>query len=140
MGISVRAKGACRVEELLGSGLGSVALLLNRAVAAQDNSTIRSSWKDYAKAPFVAKPGWSAPIFGSRPIVVGRSTRFDMYGQKFELGKPVTIRSGYGNRSGGKLSVHPGLDGTGSVVLLMSLSEENFINLESDQEFISFVS
>ena len=63
-----------------------------------------------------------------------------MYGNEFGLGKAVAVRSGYANKSVGKVTSYPAYEGNGSLDLEICLSPEAMRCLESDGEFMNVVS
>ncbi|KAJ0795374.1 putative transferase [Helianthus annuus] len=70
---------------------------------------------------------------------MGSSPRFDMYGNKFGLGKALAFLSGYANKFDGKVTLYPGREGRGGIDLEVCLLPENMAAFESDEEFISIV-
>ena len=50
-------------------------------------------------------------------VMMGSSPRFNMYGNEFEMGKTVALRSGYANKFDGTVTSYPGYDGGGSIDL-----------------------
>jgi len=63
-----------------------------------------------------------------------------MYGNEFGMGKAVAARSGYANKSDGKVSSYPGREGGGSIDLEVCLFPHTMSALESDEEFMNAVS
>ncbi|KAL9238283.1 hypothetical protein vseg_012727 [Gypsophila vaccaria] len=136
-----QAKVICKVNDLLGPELGWAAMRLNESVKAQNDKAIQvfTSWAVDA----VSTPGFLSTVtelHGPNPVVIGGSARFDMYGLEFGLGKAVAVRTGFGNKSDGKVTASQGSEGSGSVDLEVSLLEVHMTALESNQEFMSFVS
>ncbi|KAK9690968.1 hypothetical protein RND81_09G167200 [Saponaria officinalis] len=136
-----QVKVTCTVGELLGHDLGWAAKRLNEGIRAQDNKCIRGNLN--LLADLVTKPGFfdsAKDMLGSNNVVIGGSTRFDMYGLEFGLGKPIATRMGPGNKHDGKVTVNQGCEGGGSIDLEISLIEDYMANLEVDHDFMTFVS
>ncbi|CAN1166979.1 Uncharacterized acetyltransferase At3g50280 [Linum perenne] len=70
--------------------------------------------------------------------VLSGSPRFDAYGVDFGWGKPVAVRSGWGNKYDGKVTVYPGAE-AGSMDFEICLSPDSFDRLRSDSEFMAAV-
>ncbi|RVX06021.1 BAHD acyltransferase DCR [Vitis vinifera] len=70
----------------------------------------------------------------------GSSPRFPMYDNDFGWGRPLAVRSGKANKFDGKISAFPGRDGAGTVDLEVCLAPETMAGLESDPEFMQYVS
>jgi hypothetical protein len=123
--------------EVEAKGLGWAAWLLNRAVASFDEASVRRGLTSWAEEPSFlyvqASPGDSKVSTGSSP-------RFDVYGNDFGWGAPVTVRSGSGNKAEGKATVYQGRGGGGSMALEVCLSHEALARLVADQEFMDAVS
>ena len=62
-----------------------------------------------------------------------------MFDNDFGWGKPIAIRSGRANKFDGKISAFPGREGDGSVDLEVVLSPETMAGIESDPEFMEYV-
>ncbi|XP_074313206.1 putative acetyltransferase At3g50280 [Silene latifolia] len=136
-----QVKVICKVGELLTHDLGWAARRLSDGIKTRDNKSIRDSLELIGN--LIATPGFLsmslAEFLGSNSVVLGGSTRFDMYGLEFGLGRAVAIRMGPGNKYDGKVNVSQGCEGGGSVDLEVSL-EENMVALQKDHEFMTFVS
>ncbi|KAL2928378.1 hypothetical protein RDABS01_034017 [Bienertia sinuspersici] len=70
--------------------------------------------------------GFEPEPLGKSGLIIGGSSRFDMYGPKFRMGRASAVRMGYGNKEDGKITANPG--------------PPIMVALEVDQEFMSFVS
>ncbi|KAF3950391.1 hypothetical protein ACB098_09G071600 [Castanea mollissima] len=110
--------------------------LLHKNVVAHDNETVRRGVKDWEREPRLFPLG----NFDGAMITMGSSPRFPMYDNDFGWGKPLAIRSGGANKFDGKISAFPGREGNGSVDLEVVLSPETMAGLESDTEFMQYVS
>ncbi|KAH9602642.1 hypothetical protein KSS87_005127 [Heliosperma pusillum] len=127
------------VGQLLENNLGWAAALLNQAVVAQDDNVACDVFsKAYVEGPKITPPGLI--LDGPNPVVMMGSSRFDLYGLEFGLGRAVGVRSGYGNKADGLVRAFTGPEGEGSVELQICLAPPTMNALLSDQEFMSFVS
>ncbi|KAK9127914.1 hypothetical protein Syun_016711 [Stephania yunnanensis] len=109
---------------------------LHRNVVAHDDSTVRRGVEEWEKNPRCFPLG----NFDGAMITMGSSPRFPMYNNDFGWGRPVAVRSGKANKFDGKISAFPGRDGDGSVDLEVCLAPETMAGLESDPEFMEYVS
>ncbi|KAJ8450958.1 hypothetical protein Cgig2_032583 [Carnegiea gigantea] len=134
--ILARAKGVCKVDELLGQSLGWGASILSQEVKKHTHETICERLTMFAERPFVVPRGLNQPGFYS--VDNGGSHRFDMYGPEFGLGRAVAVLMGYGNKDHGKVTANPGREGRGSVDLEICLRPQIMSTLEADEEFMSF--
>jgi hypothetical protein len=71
--------------------------------------------------------------------MMGSSSRFDVFGNDFGWGKPVAVRSGYGARSDGKVTVFEGPEQESSMSVEVSLAPEALERLVADDEFMDAV-
>ncbi|CAL9002741.1 unnamed protein product [Prunus brigantina] len=122
--------------ELLSRDLSWCAGLLRKNVAAHDNATVRRGVEDWESAPRLFPLG----NFDGAMITMGSSPRFPMYDNDFGWGRPLAVRSGRANKFDGKISAFPGREGNGSVDLEVVLAPETMAGLESDMEFMQYVS
>lgn len=124
------------VGELLSRDLNWSGDLLHQNVVAHDDATVRRGVKDWESNPRLFPLG--NPDGAS--ITMGSSPRFPMYDNDFGWGRPMAVRSGRANKFDGKISAFPGRDGGGSVDLEVVLSPETMAGLETDMEFMQYVS
>ncbi|KAF8397329.1 hypothetical protein HHK36_016242 [Tetracentron sinense] len=124
------------VGELLSHDLNWSAGLLHQNVVAHDDSTVRRGVKDWEKNPRCFPLG----NFDGAMITMGSSPRFPMYDNDFGWGRPLAVRSGRSNKFDGKISAFPGREGGGSVDLEVCLAPETMVGLETDNEFMQYVS
>lgn len=122
--------------EVLSRDLRWCAEQLNKNVQAHDNDMVRSFVKIWEQDPRCFPLG----NFDGAMITMGSSPRFPMYDNDFGWGKPIAIRSGRANKFDGKISAFPARQGGGSVDLEVLLAPETMASLESDSEFMQFVS
>ncbi|XP_074291834.1 putative acetyltransferase At3g50280 [Silene latifolia] len=138
----MQVKVICKVGELLSHDLGWAANLLKDDIRAKDSKFINDDFSRITS--LIATPGFLCSteddVHGSNNIVIGGSTRFEMYGLEFGLGKPIAIRMGSGNKTDGKVNASQGCEEGGSVELEISLKEEHMTVLEADDDFMTFVS
>ncbi|KAF7148761.1 hypothetical protein RHSIM_Rhsim03G0140800 [Rhododendron simsii] len=109
---------------------------LNKNVVAHDDKTVRRVVEDWERDPRCFPLG----NFDGAMITMGSSPRFPMYDNNFGWGRPVAVRSGRANKFDGKISAFPGREGGGSVDLEVVLAPETMAGLESDSEFMQYVS
>lgn len=122
--------------DVTGKDLRWCAEQLNRNVLAHGDSTVRKYVAAWEKEPRCFPLG----NFDGAMITMGSSPRFPMYGIDFGWGKPVAVQSGPANKFDGKISAFPGRDGKGSVDLEVVLDPGTMAGLESDPEFMGYVS
>ncbi|XP_022871493.1 uncharacterized acetyltransferase At3g50280-like [Olea europaea var. sylvestris] len=108
---------------------------LNKNVLAHDKDTVRRYVEDWERDPRCFPLG----NFDGAMITMGSSPRFPMYENDFGWGRPVAVRSGQANKFDGKISAFPGREGGGSVDFEVILASETMAGLESDPEFMQYV-
>lgn len=109
---------------------------MNKNVIAHNDAMVRMYVEDWERDPRCFPLG----NFDGAMLTMGSSPRFPMYDNDFGWGKPVSVRSGRANKFDGKISAFPGREGNGSVDLEVLLSPETMLGLESDPEFMQYVS
>lgn len=109
---------------------------LNKSVVAHGDETVRSFVKDWEGNPRCFPLG---NVDGAS-MTMGSSPRFPMYDNDFGWGRPLAVRSGRANKFDGKISAFPGREGGGSVDLEVLLAPETMAGIESDYEFMQYVS
>ncbi|KAL9231702.1 hypothetical protein vseg_006895 [Gypsophila vaccaria] len=134
------AQSTSKSGDLITYGLGRASLLINQSIKSRNNDAIRTNFKECEECPSIVQPGPGSRNHVPNNVIIGGSTRFEMYGPEFGLGKPVSVLAGYGNKSDGKVTANPGCYGNGSVDLEVCLKFETMNALELDEEFMSFVS
>ncbi|KAF8723774.1 hypothetical protein HU200_021753 [Digitaria exilis] len=123
--------------EVVGKGLGWAAWLMNRAVAALDEASVREDLASWLRSPrFLYEDGATAAATAT--IATGSSPRFDVFGNDFGWGWPVAVRSGAGNKMDGKVTVYEGRGG--GMALEVCLSPGALARLVADEEFMEAVS
>ncbi|RZC90174.1 hypothetical protein C5167_044804 [Papaver somniferum] len=122
-----------KAGELLDKGHGWAALLLNQVIVSYDDEKVLNVWKSW-----VARPGFmftgNAPPPKNILVSVG-SPRFNVYGNDFGWGKPVTVRTGRSSHYDGRVIPNRGLV-EGSIDLEVCLSREIMKAIEDDKEFM----
>ncbi|KAJ8617421.1 hypothetical protein MRB53_013607 [Persea americana] len=124
------------VAQLLSHDVGWAAWLVHQSVVAHTDAIVRGTLDAWVKAPTV----YHLSRFDSWSVMIGSSSRFDMYGNDFGWGRPVAVRSGYANKFDGKVTSYQGREGGGSVDLEICLLPEFMNALELDDEFMDVVS
>ncbi|CAI0411027.1 unnamed protein product [Linum tenue] len=109
---------------------------LNENVSAYDDAKVRSVVSEWEASPLCFPLG----NLDGASMTMGSSPRFPMYDNDFGWGRPLAVRSGKANKFDGKMSAFPGRDGSGSVDLEIVLSPETMDAIESDREFMQYVS
>ncbi|KAK8671889.1 hypothetical protein V6N13_038472 [Hibiscus sabdariffa] len=108
---------------------------LNESVKAHDDETVRRFIHVWEKDPRCFPLG----NLDGASMTMGSSPRFPMYDNDFGWGRPLAVRSGRANKSDGKISAFPGREGNGSVDLEVVLAPETMAGIESDHEFMQYV-
>ncbi|CAI9759876.1 unnamed protein product [Fraxinus pennsylvanica] len=122
--------------DVLAKDLRWCAEQLNKNVLSYDNAMVRKHIAKWEQEPRCFPLG----NFDGAMITMGSSPRFPMYENDFGWGKPMAVRSGLANKFDGKISAFPGRNGGGSVDLEVVLAAETMAALESDPEFMEYVS
>lgn len=127
---------AATVDDVLSRDLRWAAEQLNKNVRSHGDETVRKCIAEWESSPRTFPLG----NFDGAMITMGSSPRFPMYDNDFGWGRPVAVRSGWANKFDGKISAFPGREGGGSVDLEVVLSPDTMAGLESDPEFMQYVS
>ncbi|KAI5015819.1 hypothetical protein ZWY2020_059358 [Hordeum vulgare] len=131
------AVGRAAVGEILGDGrlgLGWAALLLNQAVAAVNEASVR---EDLAAWP--GNPSFKYLAGGGAAIMATGSPRFDVYGNDFGWGRPVAVRSGPANKVDGMVTVYGDGGRSGGLELQVCLAPDVLDRLVADEELTTDV-
>ncbi|XP_074317868.1 putative acetyltransferase At3g50280 [Silene latifolia] len=130
-----------KMDDLMKNGLCWAAMLIHKGVMGFDEKLVMADLKARSGKPDVAPMNRILDSFGNNPpLIFAGSNRFDAYGPEFGLGKAVTTRAGYNTWKNGRIVVNPGCEGDGSVDLQVCLLSETMTALESDNEFMSYIS
>ncbi|VFQ84111.1 unnamed protein product [Cuscuta campestris] len=122
--------------ELLGRGLGWAAWEIHQVVAAQKHEEVVQFYNRWVRSPAAPQ---KKELFCANFLGIASSPRNDVYGVDFGWGKPVAARCGMDNKSDGKFSLFPGVEGDGSVDIEVCLLPQTLRALGNDREFIEFV-
>ncbi|KAL3523946.1 hypothetical protein ACH5RR_016780 [Cinchona calisaya] len=122
--------------DVLCRGLRWCAEQLNKNVQAHDETMVRMYVEDWERDPRCFPLG----NFDGAMLTMGSSPRFPMFDNDFGWGGPVAVRSGRANKFDGKISAFPGREGGGTVDMEVLLAPETMDGLESDPEFMQYVS
>uniref|UniRef100_A0A0E0LQJ6 Acetyltransferase n=1 Tax=Oryza punctata TaxID=4537 RepID=A0A0E0LQJ6_ORYPU len=130
--------GAVRLTagEIMERGLGWTAWQLNKYVASFDEVAMKGALTSWPRQPDFFSV---LSLLGGAAIITGSSPRFDVFGNDFGWGKPVSVRSGGANKFDGKVTVYEGPDGAGSMSLEVCLTSEALAKLVADEEFMGAV-
>ncbi|KAL5170956.1 putative acetyltransferase [Glycine soja] len=109
---------------------------LNKSVKAFDGATVRRNLENWEREPKCFELG----NHDGATVQMGSSPRFPMYDNDFGWGRPLAVRSGGANKFDGKMSAFPGRNGGGAIDLEVVLAPETMARLESDSEFMFYVS
>lgn len=121
--------------DVLSKDLRWCAERLNENVNAHGDKMVRRFVQDWESNPRTFPLG----NFDGASITMGSSPRFPMYDNDFGWGRPLAVRSGNANKFDGKISAFPGREGGGSVDLEVVLAPETMAGIESDHEFMQYV-
>uniref|UniRef100_A0A803PEQ3 HXXXD-type acyl-transferase family protein n=1 Tax=Cannabis sativa TaxID=3483 RepID=A0A803PEQ3_CANSA len=121
--------------KLLGkNGLGWAALKMNKMVVSHTPKKAQEYLKNWAESPDEIK---MKKELGCE-LLTGSSPRFNVYGNDFGWGRPVTVRSGPGNKYDGKLTVFPGSE-HGSIDFEVCLRAQTLESMSVDKQFMETV-
>jgi len=131
-------KAEATAGEIQEKGLGWTAWLLNRAEASFDEASVRESatrWVQQPELMFI-----SDLTSAGTAVATGSSSWSDVFGNDFGWGRPVTMRSGAGNKTDGKAAVFEGPERGGGMSLELCLAPDALERLVADEEFMDAVS
>nr|POF08682.1 putative acetyltransferase [Quercus suber] len=100
-------------------------------IASQTGEEVKKYIEDWVKAPKISTIGEVT----SNALITRSSPRFNVYGNDFGWGRPITVRSGLGNKSDGRLTVFPGAE-EGSIYFEACLSFETLQTMADDEEIM----
>ncbi|KAL9231699.1 hypothetical protein vseg_006893 [Gypsophila vaccaria] len=130
------AASVTKMRDLMSDNLGQIALLVHQSITEQDEKYYRRLVQYMEDQPSIIQHGPGS----INNITFSGSTRSNIYGSEFGLGKAVAALAGYANKDDGKVTASPGRAGDGSVDLEVCLRPETMNALELDPEFMSYVS
>ncbi|RLN03945.1 putative acetyltransferase [Panicum miliaceum] len=131
-------KAEATVGEIDSKGLGWTAWLLSRAEASFDEASVRESAGRWVRQP--ALMFISDLSSAGTALATGSSPWPDVFGNDFGWGRPVTMRSGAGNKTDGKAAVFEGPERGGGMSLELCLAPDALERLLADEEFMDAVS
>ncbi|KAI3866040.1 hypothetical protein MKX03_024739 [Papaver bracteatum] len=121
-----------KAGELLEKGISFGASLLNQVVESCTNIEIQRYWESWVENPVMPS---SFDITSSTNLVVGGSTKFDLYSYDFGWGAPLACRYGSNYKFDGMIMADPG-PVTGVISIGICLPFEILSALENDVEFM----
>ncbi|XP_059645703.1 uncharacterized acetyltransferase At3g50280-like [Cornus florida] len=121
-----------KAGELLKHGQGWAASEMNKVIASQKDDGIRNYFKCWVKNPRIL----TMTSMTSNVVLPSSSPRFNVYGNDFGWGRPVAVRSGEANKSGGKVTFFQGAE-EGSIDIEVCLLSETLIFMDDDAECLS---
>ena len=104
---------------------------INEVIASQTAEEVKNYVEDWVKAPKIN----NLSSLTSNALLTGSSPRFNVYGNDFGWGRPITVRSGVSNKFDGKLTVFPGAE-EGSMDFEACLLHETLQAMADDAEFM----
>ncbi|KAJ7951032.1 HXXXD-type acyl-transferase family protein [Quillaja saponaria] len=104
----------------------------------QQYFNVRRDLEDWVQFPVLPRVT-DLVLHAGDSLATGSSPRFNVYGNDFGWGRPLAVRSGNGNKSGGKITVFEGEE-EGSIQFEVSLSAETLQALKDDADFMATVS
>ncbi|XP_026440581.1 protein ENHANCED PSEUDOMONAS SUSCEPTIBILTY 1-like [Papaver somniferum] len=121
--------------ELLEKGFGFMASLLKEVVTSHNVEKTRSLLESWIEKPLIPGPGDANTGIFSNIFMARSSQWFNMYGNDFGWGRPISVKTGMNGKSYGITTVSPG-PVEGSVDIEICLPMEVFKAMENDAEFI----
>ncbi|GLT74819.1 hypothetical protein SLA2020_465900 [Shorea laevis] len=121
-----------KAGELVEQGLGNAAWEMNRMVASHTEEKLKEFLESWTRSPKLIMEG----SLKKNALVTSSSPQFNIYGNDFGWGKPIAVRSGKANKSGGKITVYRGVE-EGSIDIEACLSPETLEALGNDEEFMA---
>ena len=92
-GIGATAYVIMQVGELVESGIGKIAMEMNKEISSKSHpKKVMSDYESWLKTPSISEPGRSS----SNLLIASSSPRFNYYGNDFGWGKPIAVRNGVG--------------------------------------------
>ncbi|KAH9623102.1 hypothetical protein KSS87_002533 [Heliosperma pusillum] len=129
------------VGELIENGPGQAAKVIHQGILGYDQKVATQCLKAMMEKPYVLYlDDFVRNKDNCSMINFTGSSKFDIYGVDFGLGKPVAVWSGDTCKRDGKVVIRMARDGIGSIDLEVCLFTETMIALELDQEFMEFAS
>ncbi|KAL3640575.1 hypothetical protein CASFOL_015543 [Castilleja foliolosa] len=118
--------------ELLQDGLGQTGLKMNAFVTQlTSKEAIAGMLEDWVKKATLARTGTSNFLISSSP-------RYDVYGNDFGWGRPISVRSGKAEKCDGKMTLFPAAE-PGGIDVEVCLAPETLRALDDDVEFMDAI-
>ncbi|XWS41885.1 hypothetical protein CRYUN_Cryun17cG0120900 [Craigia yunnanensis] len=118
-----------KAKELQEQRIGDIAREMNRMVATQTGEELKNDFESW-----IASPKLMTAVMRN-VMITSSSPRFNMYGNDFGWGEPISIRSGSGNKIDGMLTLFCGAE-EGSIDIEACLLPETLDAMANDQEFL----
>ncbi|XP_074310439.1 putative acetyltransferase At3g50280 [Silene latifolia] len=130
-----------KVGELIENGLVQAAVVIHQGILGYDHKVAAQRLKAMMENPTVLCLDESGENKDEINVVnFTWSSKFDIYGVDFGLGKPMAARNASSSKRDGRVVIRMARDGIGSIDLEVSLCSETMMALELDQEFMEFAS
>lgn len=114
-------------------GLGWAVARLRKRIAAFDDKAVRELLDSHRMSPVLFK---FSDLSHRGQVLMGSSSKFDVYEVDFGWGRAVAVRSGIDNKFEGKVMAFPAREGGGGVELEICLSSVAMAALLADTEFM----
>ncbi|OIW09722.1 hypothetical protein TanjilG_21248 [Lupinus angustifolius] len=124
-----------KAGEVLESGVGKVALEMNKAISSYTGDNIKSQYEYWVRNPMLLSLVNGA---STNAMATSSSPRFNVYGNDFGWGKPLAVRTGPANKATGKVTLHEGVE-KGSVDIELCLPYEILEALGNDPYFMNAI-
>ncbi|XVF59386.1 hypothetical protein PTKIN_Ptkin07bG0271600 [Pterospermum kingtungense] len=123
-----------KAKALQEQSVGNIAREMNRMIATQTEEEFTKNLESWIANPQLIE---STKVL-SNIMITGSSPRFNIYGNDFGWGRPITVRCGSTNIVDGKINLFCGVE-EGSIDIQACLSVETLETMANDQEFMSTV-
>ncbi|OIW09719.1 hypothetical protein TanjilG_21245 [Lupinus angustifolius] len=124
-----------KAREVLESGVGKVALEMNKVISSYTGDNIKSQYEYWVRKPTFLS---LVNVDSTNNLATSSSPRFNVYGNDFGWGKPVAVRSGSANKKNGKITVYEGAE-KGSIDIELCLPYEILEALGNDPYFMNTI-
>jgi hypothetical protein len=123
-----------KAREILECGnFAKVALEMNKTISSNSNDEkIKNNYESWLRKPKLLTGGDLTRCYS---LTTSSSPRFDVYGNDFGWGKPVTVRCGGANKRKGKITVFAGAE-EGSIDIVPCLPYQILEAMGNDNEFM----
>ncbi|WJX30964.1 hypothetical protein P8452_19449 [Trifolium repens] len=123
-----------KAREILECGnFAKVALEMNKTISSNSNDEkIKNNYESWLRKPKLLT---GCDLTRCYSLTTSSSPRFDVYGNDFGWGKPVTVRCGGANKRKGKITVFAGAE-EGSIDIVPCLPYQILEAMGNDNEFM----